>query len=244
MQQRRTVVFMAGLLVVALGEMSPVAVFSQDLLWVHMVQHLMITIIAGPLLAAGAPASTIRYALSSQTRHLFARISRRAGRWRRTVGAPPPLVLATVVHAATLWVWHVPVIYDAAVVNPALHLVEHAAMLGSAVWFWSQVWATARRHRSAQAQATLCLAATIMQGGVLGALLVFAGRPLYAVYTGAAGFTALEDQQLAGGVMWVPPAFVYAFVAARRFVGWMHAAERDARRRDLDPPIGTTIDHH
>lgn len=229
---RRTAAFSIGALLVLLGQVSPVAAWSEVLLWPHMIQHLLLTVAAAPLLALGAPAATLRFALSPGPRRAMARLARRTRRWRRTIGAPP-LVLATLLQVSLVWLWHVPTLYDAAVANPAMHLLEHASFLGSAVWFWSEVWATARRSRRVQALATLCLGAMIVQGGVLGALLTFAGRSLFAVYDGAAGLTALEDQQLAGALMWVPPGFVYATVAVRRFIGWMQVAEVDLRRREL-----------
>jgi putative membrane protein len=229
---RRTAAFLGGALLVLLGQVSPVAAWSEVLLWPHMIQHLMITVVAAPLLALGAPVTNIRVALPPGPRHQLALLVRRSRRWRRTVGVPP-LVLAVATHVLLLWLWHTPLLYDAAVTEPGLHLLEHASFLASAVWFWSEVWATARRSRRVQALATLCLGAMIVQGGVLGALLTFAGRSLFAVYDGAGGLTALEDQQLAGALMWVPPGFVYASVAVRRFIGWLRVAESDLRRRDL-----------
>lgn len=228
----RTSAFLIGAVVLLLGQVSPLAVWSDALLWPHMVQHLAITVVAGPLLAFGAPVTTVRLALGPGSRRALARIARRTRRWRRRTGLPP-LVLAVMTHVALIWLWHVPAVYDAAVTSPNLHLVEHASFLGGAVWFWSEVWATARRSRPTQALATLLLGAMIVQGGVLGALLTFANRSLYAVYDGAAGLTALEDQQLAGALMWVIPGFVYATMAVRRFLGWIRMAESDLRRREL-----------
>jgi putative membrane protein len=228
----RTAAFLSGVLAVALAHAGPVPVAAQVLLWPHMVQHLLLVVVAAPLLAWGTPLATVRLALPPAPRHGLALAVRAARRLRRRLGDPHPLVLATVVHAATLWLWHAPVAYDAAVRNPGLHVLEHATFLLAAVWFWSQVWATARRAPREQALATFCLAGMILQGGVLGAWLSFAGSSSYAVYDGAAGWTALEDQQLAGVLMWVPPGAVYAPVALRRFVGWLRAAEHARRRRD------------
>lgn len=236
----RTAAFLGGAVLVLLSQVSPMATWSEVLLWPHMIQHLLITVVAAPLLAFGAPVTTVRIALPPGPRHLLARLARRTRRWRKTTGTPP-LVPAVAVHVTLLWLWHTPMLYDAAVTSTGLHLLEHASFLASAVWFWSEVWATARRSRRAQALATLCLGAMILQGGVLGALLTFAGRSLFAVYDGAAGLTALEDQQLAGALMWVPPGFVYATVAVRRFIGWMGVAETDLRRRErreLEAPPG------
>jgi putative membrane protein len=228
---RRTAAFLTGAVIVLLGQVSPVAAWSEVMLWPHMIQHLAITLVAAPLLALGAPVTTVRVALPPAARHRLALLARRSRRWRRTTGVPP-LVLAATAHIALLWIWHLPMLYDAAVSNAGIHLLEHATFLASAVWFWSEVWATARRSRRVQALATLCLAAMIVQGGVLGALLTFAGRSLFSVYDGAGGLSALEDQQLAGALMWVPPGFVYATVAVRRFIGWLRVVETDLRRRE------------
>ena len=228
---RRTWAFVTGALVVIFGQISPVATFSEVLLWPHMVQHLLFVVVAAPLLAAAAPVATVRFALPRGPRRALSTMSKHWRRTLRRIGDPPRIVVATVVHIVTLWLWHAPPLYDAAVANPGLHLLEHVTFLASAVWFWSQVWATARRAPKLQALATACLGVMIIQGGLLGAVLTFANRSLFEVYTGTAGWTALEDQQLAGGLMWVPPGFVYASIAVRRFAGWLRTSEADLARR-------------
>lgn len=217
---RATTAFLLGIGVVLLSHLSSVAAYSEVLFWPHMVQHLLITVVAAPLIAWSAPVATIRFALTSPTRHRLSQLARGSRRVRRRIGAPPPLVLATIVHVAVTWLWHVPPVYDAAVGSPALHLLEHATFLAAAVWFWSEVRHTARRNPRTQAIATLCLGAMIVQGGVLGAVITFASRSLYDVYGGFGVLSAIEDQQLAGALMWVPPGFVYASFAIRRFIGW------------------------
>jgi putative membrane protein len=229
---RRTAAFLAGVGVTLVAVAGPIPAWSDQLLWVHMVQHLLLTVVAAPLLALGSPVATMRVGLSPGSRSTLAGWSRRTRRVRRRLGDPPPLVTATVLHVVVTWVWHAPWLYDLAVRNPAVHALEHVAFLGTAVWVWVEVVATARRSRRAQALATLCLAGLIATGGVLGALLTFASRSVYEVYTGAGGLTALEDQQLAGALMWVPPSFVYAIVALRRFTSWLDGAERDLRTRE------------
>jgi cytochrome c oxidase assembly factor CtaG len=229
---RRLATFLTGVAVTLLSVTSPVATVGGQLLWAHMVQHLSLTVVAAPLLALGAPIATIRQGLPPGPRHAVARGARRSRRLRRRIGDPPALVVATAVHIVVLWVWHAPGLYDAAVTVDAIHGLEHVLFLSTAVWVWSEVVATARRSRRFQALATLCLGALIAQGGVLGALLTFAGRSVYAVYTGGGGLSALEDQQLGGALMWVPPGFVYAVVAVRRFAAWIDTAERDLATRE------------
>ena len=186
-------VFAAGCAVMVVALASPVAAWSAELLWVHMVQHLLLVLVAAPLIASGSPAATIRLALPPAVRHAVARATRAAKRIGRRVSAPPPVVLATIAHVTALWVWHAPQLYDAAATSAAVHLLEHATFLGTAVWLWSTLVATARRTVRVQAVATVCLGVLIAQGGVLGALLAFAGRSVYATYHGAAGLSALED---------------------------------------------------
>jgi putative membrane protein len=229
---RRTASFLAGLVVVLFSQLGPAAVWSEVLFWPHMVQHLLLTLVAAPLLAYGVPVTTVRSALPDGPRAALVRLARTTRRLRRRLGAPHPLVLATVTHIAAIWIWHWPVAYDAAVASPALHLIEHATFLATAVWFWSEVRATRRRGKRTEALATACFAAMIAQGAVLGALLTFAGRSLYTVYDGGAGLTALEDQQLAGALMWVPPGFVHGTFAVRRFIAWLRSAERDLAVRE------------
>ncbi|MFA9432992.1 cytochrome c oxidase assembly protein [Egicoccus sp. AB-alg2] len=231
-QPRRTAAFLAGVAAGLLALVTPIAAWSAHLFWVHMVQHLLLLVVAAPLLALGEPVSTIRPVLPPAGRHALARASRWSRRLRRGIGDPHPVLLATVVHILATWIWHAPVLYDAAVSNAGIHLLEHAAFLGTGVWFWSEIVAVARRDRRSRGLAPLCLGALIATGGVLGALLVFADRSLYAVYTGAGGLTALEDQEFAGALMWVPPSFVYAVVAIRLFVAWIDASDTELRARE------------
>jgi putative membrane protein len=229
---RRTAAFLGGVAVTLFALVSPVAGLSEVLLWVHMVQHLLLVVVAAPLLALGAPVATVRFALPPGGRHALARVSRTTRRWRRRAGDPHPLLLAAVVHIAVTWVWHAPVLYDLAVANAGVHLLEHAGFLASAVWVWAEVVATARKGHRAQGLVTLALGAVMATGAVLGALMVFADRSLYDVYTGHGGLSAVEDQEFAGALMWVLPSFVYATVAIRSFVRWFEATDTDLRRRE------------
>lgn len=108
------------------------------------------------------------------------------------------MVSATLLQAAVLWAWHTPALYRAALAHPAVHLAEHATLLAAGVAFWTAVLATATRRRRQQGLATLCLGLTIAQGGVLGALITFAGGALFGALHGGWGLGVLEDQRLAG----------------------------------------------
>lgn len=130
---------------------------------------------------------------------------------------PPPkrsrLLPAAALHLVVLWAWHAPGAYAAALSNDATYWVMQASLLATAIWFWSAV-------RVASAPAAIAGLLAVMLGmGLLGALIAFAGQPIYAPHfatTLAWGLTPLEDQQAAGLIMWAPAAAVYLAVALWR----------------------------
>ena len=137
-----------------------------------------------------------------------------------------PLALATLVQAAVFWAWHAPGAYALALSSDAAYWAMQLSLLGSAVWFW-----IAARSASAPAAAANLLVAMVAMG-LLGALITFAGDPLYAPHlltTTAFGLTALEDQQAAGLIMWAPAAGLY-LVAALLIIGRMIGPDRTVAR--------------
>lgn len=129
-----------------------------------------------------------------------------------------PLALATAVQAAVFWAWHAPAAYAWALSSDVPYWLMQLSLLASAVWFWVAI----RRASAPAAVAHLLIAMVAM--GLLGALLVFTGQPLYAPHaltTVAWGLSALEDQQMAGLIMWVPAAAVYLLAALVRLCRWI-----------------------
>ncbi len=134
----------------------------------------------------------------------------------------PRLALATAVQAVVFWAWHAPDLYAAALSNDLVYWVMQLTILGSAVRFWAAVRA------SNAAAAVAGLLASMLLMGLLGALIVFAGQPLYAPHfatTLAWGMTPLEDQQAAGLIMWAPAAAAYLLVALWRISGLFSSGE-------------------
>jgi cytochrome c oxidase assembly factor CtaG len=135
---------------------------------------------------------------------------------------------AWAIHAAALWVWHVPALFQATLRSDLVHTLQHVSFLGSALLFW---WALVQggRDRSAYGAAVLYLFTTSVHSGVLGALITFAGTVLYPAYartTQSWGLTPMEDQQIGGLIMWVPAALVYIVTGLAMFAGWMRESER------------------
>jgi cytochrome c oxidase assembly factor CtaG len=232
--QART--FWAGLGTLAAALGSPLDALSSALFSAHMVQHLLISLVAAPLLALGAPAAVLPRALADTGRR---RVARWQGRARRVASAWPGLpAVALAVYAAVWFAWHAPPLYDAALRSDAVHAAEHASLLAAALAFWAPV---VRPRRTPVWAGPLLLLGAAAQGGILAALLVFAPRALYA--HGAAtrlwGLDPLSDQALAGVIMWVPGGIVYLLAAAALFARWL---DRDARKGGGDPEPHPDLD--
>jgi cytochrome c oxidase assembly factor CtaG len=179
-----------------------------------MAEHELLTIVATPLLAAGRPGVPYLLALSLPWR-------RRVGRWtingraRRSWRALVRPGVAWALHGAALWLWHVPVLSDAALQSEVVHYLQHAMLLTTAFLFWASILPR-RANARTRITSVFSLLTTSMHSTLLGALLTLSPTVWYASYAvaaGPAGLSALEDQQLAGLIMWVPAGLVYLIAA-------------------------------
>jgi putative membrane protein len=128
------------------------------------------------------------------------------GLWR-ALSRPMP---AALLHGLTLWLWHAPALFAAALEHHWLHALEHACFFGTALLFWRAVLDGRAGRRAGPALAAALV--TLVHGGLLGGLITLAPYPLYRPYVGGRGIwglTPLEDQQLAGLLMWVPLGLSY-----------------------------------
>lgn len=219
----RCACFGGGIAVLVAGLLSPLHDISDRLFAAHMVQHVLLMAVAAPLLALGGTPGAIAWGLPRRARRGFGALARQGRPLTR-------LPTATALHGAALWLWHAPPAYAAALSGEAVHWLQHASLLGGALLFWQAV--LGRRGRANPGAAVACLFVTALHSGLLGVLLTVARTPLYAGQSLAAhdfGLSALEDQQLAGLVMWVPGGLAYAaaaLVLAARWIGGSSA--RDA----------------
>lgn len=199
-----------GWLALAGALVTPLHWLGERLFSAHMVEHEVVMAVAAPLIALARPIGAAVWALPVRMRATAGRIAR---------GMMLGPLAATVVHGVVIWAWHIPVLFDAAVVSTPLHRLQHVCFLVSAVAFW---WALVRRCE--RGAAVLHLFATATHTGLLGALLVVAPRVLYLQQTTHAaewGLTPLEDQQLAGLIMWIPAGTVYAGAALAFAALWI-----------------------
>jgi cytochrome c oxidase assembly factor CtaG len=213
--------YAAGWLTLAGALVSPLHWFGERLFTLHMVEHEVVMAVAAPLLVLARPGGAFAWALPAGLR----RPVWRAGRALRPAWAllAAPLT-ATVLHGVAIWIWHVPALFDATVQQVGMHRLQHLSFLLSALLFW---WALLRR--SEPGAAALHVVLTMLHTGLLGTLMTFAPRVLYGAQTARSeiwGLTPLEDQQLAGLIMWVPAGTVYAGAALGFFTLWIRRSVR------------------
>ena len=233
-ERKRIVAFYAGLTVAALAVMSPLHALAETLLSAHMVQHVVLIVVAAPLLAYSRPGLPIMLGLPAPLqRALRGDPVLRASRIIRRAIANAPAVW--VLGAAALWVWHLPGPYDWALRNELGHRLEHFSFVATALFYWAVV--VPRRARLTRHASAIALTfATGLQSAALGAILAFATQPLYPTHADRAvawGLSPLTDQQLAGVIMWVPMGGLYIAIIAALFLGWMREMDRRLPPREV-----------
>ena len=222
--------FTLALVALGLALLSPLDALSNALASAHMVQHLLLLLVAAPLLALSAPSSTILRGSPLAVRQA-------SGRWRRRLRLTHGN-LAVLRHPAAvwllqvgvLWFWHAAAPYDAALDNQFLHLLEHASFLVTAVLFWHVVIGVRGAARVSGGLGVLLVFAMAMQSVFLSVLLTFARTPWYSGYattTASWGLDPLTDQQVAGVIMWIPAGGIYLAAALVLLVTWIRATERE-----------------
>ncbi|MBI3967908.1 MAG: cytochrome c oxidase assembly protein [Chloroflexi bacterium] len=226
----QTGAYVAGLLALSVALISPLNALGTALLSAHMVQHLAIILVAAPAIVLGAPIVPFLWALPEDTRRSL------PGWWRRmplmrvcwTLLSQPLVVWG--LHTMVLWIWHLPTLYQAALRDEFVHGLEHASFLAAAsLFWWTLVHTGARARLGGHGAGVLFVFTTAVQGSALGALMTFVRTPWYPAYapsTLAWGLSPLEDQQIAGLIMWMPASFVYVAASIVLVVAWLQAAER------------------
>lgn len=232
--RRRVACFAASIATLVVALASPIDALSDLLAWVHMIQHTLLMMIAAPLFIASGPGSVMLAALPRR----FARAMWRWRRWRIARRLTPRrgtvALGAWLAFGATLWIWHWPPLYQAALLDPAVHDLQHLAFFVAAAQFWRAVLDPSKAHRIDHGAAILYLFLASLHSTALGALLALSPRlwyPLYAGRTEALGWSPLADQQAAGYLMWMPGCAVYVAVAAILLAALLEPSAPNAREQ-------------
>ncbi len=205
--------FLGGLAAIFVALASPLDAFAGLLLWAHMLQHILLMMAAPPLLWLGAPLLPLLRGLPGEVRRGVAGPLLRS-RPLRACGQrlTRPVVAWLLFNVSTL-LWHVPRLYETALRSEGWHYFQHVCFLGTGLLFWYPV---VRPYPARPAYSRWLLLPYLLLADVvntaLSALLTFAPRPLYPYYAAAPRFgrlTVLEDQALAGVLMWVPGSLFY-----------------------------------
>jgi cytochrome c oxidase assembly factor CtaG len=204
----RPAAFLGGLAAIYLALASPIEPFADLLLQVHMVQHLLLMMVAPPLLWLGAPLFPLLRGLPRPVRVFWVAPLLSAPPLRRLFGRLTDPLTALVLFVATTWIWHAPPVYDLALRSSGWHYLEHVCFLGAALLFWFPVVRPypVRPRWSPWLLLPVLLLADLANTA-LAALLTFSDRLLYPYYAEVprlAGLSPLDDQAAAGVVMWVP----------------------------------------
>ena len=217
----------AGTAVIVVAVIGPIPALAHRLFWMHMVQHLLLTLVAAPLLALGAPVTSLLRATTGTTRRRVARLMRSSFVHRLT----HPLATWSA-FALVMWLAHFSPLYDAAIDNRLLHVSEHWLFLGAALLFWTPViGADAIVRRPLQWPLRLAyLVAALPFQSFLGLAIYSSERPLYESYP------SLSDQRLGALIMWVGGDLVFVFALALAVGGWMRADRLEAARAQARAP--------
>ena len=210
---------------------SPVDVYSNDLFFVHMIQHLLLVMVAAPLIRIASPMAEYLWGLPEAIRGPIGNMLAKKGLIRVFLyGVTTPLV-AWILFAIVMWVWHVPEIYDMALKSKGLHNFEHITMFFVGIVFWWPVLGSPVLFRQlAFPLRFLYLFLALMQNVILAAILTYTDTAIYRFYVDSPlhwGISSTTDQQLGGVIMWIIGSMMFAGVTIVLLYMWL---ERDHRR--------------
>lgn len=213
--------FVLGWLTLVFALVTPLDTLGDDYLFsAHMIQHMILAIVAPPLLLLGLPGWLFEPLFRTET-------ARRIGRW---ITHP---IIAFGLLQADIWLWHAPPLYDATLANETIHVLEHLTFFVFGLLYWLPIMSpTPYFPRISKPFAILYLFVGCQPMVALGAIITFAANPLYAPYVSAPrvwGLSPLEDQQLGGLIMWLPSNIPYLIALSVIFFQWVSDHDRAER---------------
>jgi putative membrane protein len=217
----KLVLWVTGVLLLGVALVSPIDRLGEQFASFHMIQHLLL---ADLLLTVAL------------TKHILRPVTRRIHWLERKAGPFGHPAFGIVAYVVAMWLWHVPVLYEAAIENTFVHGLEHLSFAGAGLLYWWHLLSPIRsRFRLGGIGPVLYMASTKILVGFLGVLLTFAPSLLYDVYeTGGTrwGLTAHDDQRVAGLIMALEQSIVMGIALAYLFIRMLSESEEEDRRAE------------
>lgn len=242
---RRAAAHAAGFLTLFLALVWPLDAFGEWSLAAHMTQHMLLLAVAPPLLLLGQPGVIWLSAARTFWPRASKTVSRRAHRALKAKGvtAIASTTVAALLQTAVMWGWHAPAAMQLALTNDPVHYAMHASFFAAGLLFWWTLLRSLREPRSGFTSGLIAILGTMGQMGLLSALLTFSLKAQYVFYLDrsvALGLEPLEDQQLAGLIMWVPGAIPYLIGGLVLMGAWLSRLEQRERRRERSAGMGAS----
>jgi cytochrome c oxidase assembly factor CtaG len=236
----RAAAFGLGLFALFLALDSPIAAYDDRYFSVHMTQHVLLMMVAPPLIVLGRPWAPIWQLVPLGTRRAVAGELARAG-WaapvRATGGFLARPLVAWILANGIMVLWHLPRLYDATVTSAGIHYLEHALFFTTSLLLWLQLIDSPPFHaRLNHLRRSVYATAALAVGWILAIVLALSPSPLYAAYADQArsGLSAIGDQQLAAGVLWVPGSIALTIAICVNFYRRLYP--KAGRRRAFGRP--------
>jgi cytochrome c oxidase assembly factor CtaG len=232
--------FYAGWLTLALALVSPIHELGEQLFSAHMLQHEILILISAPFISAAHPGATMLWAFAPRRRVNLGGRVHAVERSTAVAFLTRPLV-AWLLGAFALWIWHVPALYQATLSSDWIHAAQHLTFFFTAVIFWSALYGVGRSAMSYGA-ATFYVFGTAAHCSALGALLTFSTvlwYPAYRQTTQGWRLTPLQDQQLGGVIMWVPSGIVFMAIGLVLFAKWLVESDHRLAHTSLQSALNT-----
>ena len=219
--RRRTLAFVAGLAVIAIALMSGIDTYDTTLFSVHMVQHLLLTLVAAPLLALSAPITMLLRAATPKVRRRVI-LPILHSRFMRVISFP---VVAWLVFAGVMWGTHFSPLFDVSLENPVVHDLEHALyLIAGLLFWWPAVGLDPSPWRMPHPVRAMYVFLQMPQNTFLAVTILNASDvlyPHYATLVRSWGPSALIDQGIAGGLMWICGDILFLTSMGLILAGWM-----------------------
>jgi cytochrome c oxidase assembly factor CtaG len=230
----RLAAYCTGVLLIALALLSPIDVMAGQLFFMHMIQHLLLVMLAPPLLMLANPMPFLLWGLPRQLRRrigsLLSTVLHRKSSSRQYLRLLTAPGVSWMLFIAFLIGWHDPRLYNAALRNDLVHDLEHLTFFGSAMLFWWHVVGAgpAIHKRFSRAARVMYVIAAIPPNMLTGIVIAFAGQVIYSYYLGVPrlwGIDALGDQTIGGIIMWVPGSMMYIIAVLILTARWLQDEE-------------------